>query len=63
MYRLNGAVFPISGRIGRWLLLGTAVLQASAPPLIGFDSAHGISRFSRLEVPYVPWFPRPRGVH
>jgi hypothetical protein len=38
MLQPDGAIFPINGRVGRWLLLGTAILQASAPPLIGFDS-------------------------
>jgi hypothetical protein len=43
--------------------LTTSVFPKRPAPVIAGKGEHGISRFSHLEVPYVPWFPRPRGVH
>lgn len=37
--RRDNATPARNGRVGRWFLLGTAVLQAAAPTLVGFDSS------------------------
>ena len=48
--------YPIFSDPAGPCLEGWVTTTAAARPVISRTDGHGLSRFSRMEVPYMPWF-------